>query len=275
MNLLPIHAAWTIADGSPTGRHYALDQCEFRYVSNARALLAATKAVGGAAPERLMAVLNPDGSLPGAQWETDLAETHFARRNFPCTHDVTRENVLAALQNCNVAHFACHGVADLNHPANSRLELLDGDLSVRTFLELRLTAPRLAVLSACESGLVGMTLPDEVVGLPLALSEAGFSGVVASLWSVADHSTALLMTRFYYYWLVEERSSIDALRQAQMWLRDTPDIEKLEFLKLDLLTDTAATLYREALPVMANGLPSSRSSLSHPFFWAAFTYTGV
>jgi hypothetical protein len=92
MNLLPIHAAWTIADGSPTGRHYALDQCEFRYGSNARALLAATKAVGGAATERLMAVLNPDGSLPGAQWETDLAETHFARRSFPCTHDVTREN---------------------------------------------------------------------------------------------------------------------------------------------------------------------------------------
>ena len=59
---------------------------------------------------------------------------------------------------------------------------------------------RLATLSACETGIVGTDLPDEVVMLPSALLEAGYAGVAASLWSVADFSTAMLMVRFYQCW---------------------------------------------------------------------------
>jgi tetratricopeptide (TPR) repeat protein len=278
IGMLPIHAAWTVDNGTPTGRRFALDQCKFRYAANARALSAAAQAARTAAPEALMAVLNPDNltsrSLRGAQWETDLAEVHFARKTLLRNHDATRARVLAALKQCDIAHFACHGIADFDNPSNSRLELSDGDLSVRDFLEMRLTNSRLAVLSACETGLVGMQLPDEVVGLPLALSEAGFPGVVATLWSVADHSTALLMTRFYYCWLTEKQAPVDALRQAQIWLRDTPDIEKLEFLDLDLLSESAAAQYRKALYLKDEG-HILKNSFSHPFYWAAFTYTGV
>ena len=39
----------------------------------------------------------------------------------------------------------------------------------------------MAVLSACETGLISAELPNEVISMPAALLQAGFAGVVASL----------------------------------------------------------------------------------------------
>jgi len=63
----------------------------------------------------------------------------------------------------------------------------------------------------------GTQLPDEAIGLPTALMEAGAAGVVASLWSVADNSTAQLMAHFHRLWRHE------ALRFAQIELRRQED----------------------------------------------------
>lgn len=96
---------------------------------------------------------------------------------------------------------------------------------------------RLAVLSACETGLPGAQIPNEVIGLPSALVQAGACGVTASLWSVPDDSTRRLMDRLYRLWRQEEHPATEALRLSQMSMR-------------------------------ADGL-------AHPHHWAAFTYTGV
>src|SRR5207249_4774075 len=80
----------------------------------------------------------------------------------------------------------------------------------------------LVVLSACQtavqSGLRG-ALPagEEFVGLVAALLEAGAASVVATLWSVADESTAALMESFYQ--AVAKRGRAQALREAQLELR--------------------------------------------------------
>ena len=88
----------------------------------------------------------------------------------------------------------------------------DEMLTVADLLDKRLPGARLATLSACETGVVGTNLPDEVVALPTAFTQAGFAGVVASLWSVADVSTAMLMERFYRLWREEGRTPAQALR---------------------------------------------------------------
>jgi CHAT domain-containing protein len=51
--------------------------------------------------------------------------------------------------------------------------------------------------------LVGTWLTDESVGLPTAFLSAGAAGVVGSLWSVPDASTAVLMAEFYRIWRTE------------------------------------------------------------------------
>ena len=100
-----------------------------------------------------------------------------------------------------VAHFSCHGSNNWADPLATGLLMANDELlTVRDLLEQHLPGRRLATLSACETGIVGTDLPDEVIMLPSAMLQAGFGGVVASLWSVADVSTAMLMARFYEAW---------------------------------------------------------------------------
>jgi CHAT domain-containing protein len=97
----------------------------------------------------------------------------------------------------------------------------------------------MATLSACETGVTGTKLPDEVVSLPSAFVRAGFAGVIASLWIVPDNSTAELMKNFYQLWQKNySLTPVQALVEAQKRLRESKGFE-------------------------------------HPFYWAAFYMTGV
>ena len=118
----------------------------------------------------------------------------------------------------------------------------DEILTIKDLFELHLAGARLATLSACETGIPGTKLPDEVVSLPSAFIRAGFAGAIGSLWTVRDDSTAQLMTSFYQLWREKEggkvRSPAQALAQAQRELR-------------------------------------AQEKFQHPFYWAAFYMTGV
>jgi CHAT domain-containing protein len=61
--------------------------------------------------------------------------------------------------------------------------------------------------------------------LPNAVLQAGFGGVVASLWSVADISSAMLMEHFYRCWREDKLPPAHPLGAAQRWLRATTNRE--------------------------------------------------
>jgi len=184
----------------------------------------------------------------------------------------------------DVAHFSCHGSNDWQQPLQTGLYMAnDEPLTVRDLLELRLPGARLATLSACETGLAGTNLPDEVVMLPSALLQAGFAGVAASLWSVADVSTAMLMARFYDLWREEGVEPVQALRQAQQWVRDTTNREKADYFDTyvpkwqptgatKMAAGVAADFFNQ-MELHDDG-PDAHT-FAHPFWWAAFTFTGV
>ena len=173
--------------------------------------------------------------------------------------------MLANLPQYSVVHFACHGSADFATPLNSGLAMANDEiLSLRDFLDLQLQSLRLVVLSACETGIPGTALPDEVVSLPTGLLQSGAAGVVSSLWSVADLSTMVLLSRFYELWRTEKLDPPAALRQAQIWLRDSTGPELVPYLK-------------DSNPALAQKLEQALDEhpFAHPFYWAAFTYAGV
>ena len=114
----------------------------------------------------------------------------------------------------------------------------DEILTVKDLFELHLAGARLATLSACETGVPGTKLPDEVVSLPSAFIRAGFAGAIGSLWTVPDKSTAQLMTSFYQLWRQKGMPPVQALAEAQKELR-------------------------------------KQEKFRHPFYWAAFYMTGV
>ncbi|RMD57374.1 CHAT domain-containing protein, partial [Candidatus Parcubacteria bacterium] len=88
----------------------------------------------------------------------------------------------------DVLHFATHGYADFETPRHSGLLAASGEmLTIQDFFEKRLTCPRLAVLSACETAIPPeLESPDEIIALPTSLMVAGIPAVIGSLWSVAD-----------------------------------------------------------------------------------------
>lgn len=70
----------------------------------------------------------------------------------------------------------------------------DGILSAREIASINLSHVDLAILSACQTALGDIT-PDGVYGLQRGLKTAGVKAVIASLWSVNDASTSILMMR--------------------------------------------------------------------------------
>jgi CHAT domain-containing protein len=126
-----------------------------------------------------------------------------------------------------------------------------------------------------------MDLPDEVISLPSGLIQAGVMGVVSSLWPVNDLSTALLMGEFYRRHLEEGDGIAEALRGAQLWLRDLDRDEMLaliEPLRERAQQEKDPTLLH-AIDALYWGLLQGGEEYAHPFahpyHWGAFTASGA
>ncbi len=178
---------------------YALDHYTFAYTPSAQALYHARPAANHPA-DSLLAVDNPDGTLVFSEMEIAEARRHFPDHRHLPKAKATLKAVRQALPAHAVLHFSTHGWAGWREDETSGLKLADGNLYLRDLFDLRLERARLGILSACESGLPGIELLEEVVSLPATMMQAGVPGVLGSLWAVNDLSTAMLIARFYENW---------------------------------------------------------------------------
>jgi CHAT domain-containing protein len=275
LSFLPLHAAWTEAPTAPTERHYALDTIHFTYAPNARSLVTAQDIAQRTVADSILAIDEPEhenaSPLPNSEREVQAAIATFPNPNVLRHEQATREAILAALPHYNVLHCSCHGNANLLEPLKSGLAMTgkgeESILTLRALLDLKLNGIRLAILSACETGLAGIELADEVISLPTGLLQAGVAGVVASLWSVSELSTMVLLSRFYRLWRDQHLEPSQALSEAQQWLRDSEPrdvVAHCETFIPELATRKDEQLYR-----------SLRLDFSHPYYWAAFSYMGA
>jgi len=152
---------------------------------------------------------------------------------------------------------------DMAYPLDSSLLLAGEDRLTLGHLigHEDLAKARLVVLSACESatGVNPGSVGEEYLGLPAGFIVAGAQAVVGSLWAVEDEATGLLMTRFYQS-MLEGREAPDALRQAQLWLRNVP-VEEAESMM--------GSRYEEAFA------GRGEHPFAHPASWAAFAAFGA
>jgi CHAT domain-containing protein len=267
--LKPPTAAWTTDDTMPTGKRYALDTIHFTYAPNARSLREARELGDRTPADSILAIENPTQDLANATREIESALHYFGDRSTHLRYNqATHAAVLNALPQHTLLHCACHGIANLTAPLDSGLVMFDRLLTLRDIFALKLNQQnsggiRLAILSACETGLSGTETIDEVISLPTGLLQAGVAGIAASLWSVADLSTMMLLTRFYDLWRKDDQEPTLALRQAQQWVRDTTSQQKAKY-------------FEKTNPDLFSFLILCKPDyFSHPFHWAAFTYTGV
>ncbi len=138
--------------------------------------------------------------------------------------------------------------------------LADQPLRVRHLLARPPGRHRLAFQSACESDVPDQRRPDEVIGFPGALVQAGVAGVIATQWPVRDQAALLLTLRFYRTW-TPGTPPLTAFCAAQRWLRDATVAQLV-----------ALQAGRDPGP----GAPQARRPFQDaPWDWACFSYTGV
>ena len=143
--------------------------------------------------------------------------------------EANKKNVLGGqLHEYQILHFATHGFLSRRHPELSGLVLSlvdengnpqDGFLRLHEIYNLYLPA-ELVVLSACQTGLGQEVRGEGLLGLTRGFMYAGIPRVVVSLWNVGDRSTAELMKRFYWCVLEGGASPAQALRAAQLSMRE-------------------------------------------------------
>jgi CHAT domain-containing protein/Flp pilus assembly protein TadD len=181
---------------------------------------------------RLLALGNPAfaskslAALPAAEAEARAVAAALPGGEVWLGADASEARLKGAVASVDILHLATHGEPNPQAPLFSALHLApgegeDGRLEVHEILRLDLRAA-LVVLSACQTALqagLGAPLPagEDFIGLIAALLEAGAASVLATLWPVADRSTAELMGTFYRALPQEGRAQ--ALRSAQRALR--------------------------------------------------------
>ncbi|MGI8733045.1 MAG: CHAT domain-containing protein [Pyrinomonadaceae bacterium] len=160
--------------------------------------------------DQIVKLAKASGGQADVWLDLDASEGNLESR------DVTKYRVL---------HIATHGLLNAERPQFTGLVLSlvgnkgeDGFLRTDEVFNLRLGSP-LVMLSACETGLGKEKRGEGVIGLTRAFMYAGAPTVGVSLWSVADKSTADLMTDFYKRLLASgatPTSPSGAMRGAQL-----------------------------------------------------------
>jgi CHAT domain-containing protein len=267
--LLPLHAA---RNPAATTAGYAIDDCTLTFAPGAGALdYARTCLTKIPADERVLIVENPTRDLKGAKPEADRVEAVFRKgivtRLRKCR--ATRERVLREMVQAQILHFACHGVARPWDPLSSCLQMSrNQEIAVRDIMPLRLRS-RLAVLSACETGRLGEVLPDEAIGLPQGLLQAGVASAIVTLWPLSDAAAIALFGRFYRLWRMDGLDPVEALREAQLWLRDATRSEVEEAFP----TVRSTRNWTRGSSPGASKAPER--AFPHPFMWAAPAWSGA
>lgn len=226
---LPMATA-PLPDGSRFNDHWSVSM-----VPNALFAAPDPSEARSGAPHSLLTISEPHepmagtGILPFAAREARLVGAGFPAGRWRHLQglDANIEHVMDAFAEASVVHVACHGVYDWERPDRSGIELAGG--SRLTIARLKATPrstvrTRLLVLSCCETGIAGQTLPpDEFVGILPAFLQCGVRAAIGTLWAVYDDAAMLFCDRFYRNFLDRSgRQACDpatALARAQDWLR--------------------------------------------------------
>lgn len=178
-------------------------------------------AAGGGLPVSFLGVAGSGDGLRYALDEVKEAAAHFAGGvvlSGQVRPDELQQRLTAGARTgeSRVVHLACHARALVSDPLSSYL-MLDADRPLRLADLLRacLADTRLAVLSACQTGVLGSGGPDQYVSLAIGFVQIGAVGVIATMRPVADAAAHRLARRFYAEWATRPGDPATALCLAQ------------------------------------------------------------
>jgi CHAT domain-containing protein/Tfp pilus assembly protein PilF len=178
--------------------------------------------------------------LPFAAKEIDKIASTFPNTTKLVDASFNRANAVSQFGSYNLIHLATHAAFVHGTPEDSFVLMGNGDrLNLRELREWKLPNTQLIVLSACQTAIGGVVgSGEEILGFGYQIQRTGARAAIASLWTVSDQGTQMLMGNFYTQ-LQKGNNIINSLRQAQLSL-----------------------------------LQTKQSELQHPYFWSAFILIG-
>lgn len=193
----------------------------------------------------------------------------------------------------DVLHIACHGKFSSDNPLKSGILLANPNahdnepdsnvLTAEEIFSLKLPVD-LVTLSCCETGINENRSGDELIGLTRALIYAGAASVIASLWSVDDLSTRILMEHFYNE-LKAGHHKVDALQRAQLAVMKMTAGQGQEYLSLyrkrnvkvagvDGYDCEWTSIIDHLYPERTDRTRLNELCFSDPYYWAPFVLIG-
>jgi len=155
----------------------------------------------------------PDTRIARVKDELQAMAELFPQATSLLGEDATVDRLRDHAAQCGWLHLATHGIFRPEAPLLSGLQLADRWLTVQDIYDLPLNAA-LVTVSACESGLSGVTGGDDLVGLVRGFLYAGAASLLVSQWMVDDEAMARLVIEFYRLWQ-SGMPKVRALQQAQ------------------------------------------------------------
>jgi CHAT domain-containing protein len=210
------------AVGAPQGA------ADTRGLSLSSAVTDVATPAGGTAPASGLPLLRLNGTRVEAQQIAQLTRTSGGQADVWLDLEANEAKVTTTdIKKYRAVHIATHGLLNAERPQFTGVVLSlvgnksgDGFMRTDEIFNLNLGSP-LVMLSACETGLGKEKRGEGVIGLTRAFMYAGAPTVGVSLWSVADKSTADLMTDFYKRLLATPDASPTAsMRAAQIAMID-------------------------------------------------------
>lgn len=189
-------------------------------------------------PEKLFAVGNPAfnreenqnlADLRSAQKEADQIAGIYPQSVKLTGKNAVKSAVLKNLGESEIFHFAGHFLANKTIPMHSKFLLAgsknepDGELKVFEIAAQKNSKLKLAVLSACETGIEKYYNGEGAVGVARFFLAIGVPTTVASFWQVESNATADLMTDFHNFRKNEKLPTIKALQRAQIKAIQSPN----------------------------------------------------
>ncbi|MBF1990974.1 MAG: CHAT domain-containing protein [Fischerella thermalis M58_A2018_009] len=170
--------------------------------------------------------------LTYVEYELRTIQSAIPKTEELLNQNFTRKNVQNQMQAApyTVVHIATHGEFSSNAEKtfiltwNQLLKVKDFDKILRLGNSSKSRAIELLVLSACQTALGDKRATLGLAGIAV---RAGARSTLATLWSVDDESTAVLMSKFYDELENPTLTKADALRRAQISLLESDEIPYL------------------------------------------------